>query len=106
MIDGLADIDYWTRNVARRRNSFWLPTRTDKFYPDFVAKPKDGRTLVVEYKGKHLAGEQITQDTREKQAIGDVWASKSAGQGVFVLATMEDGNPLEVRNAILRALKK
>jgi type III restriction enzyme len=29
-----------------------LPTPTGKFYSDFVAKLKDGRYLVVEYKGK------------------------------------------------------
>jgi len=31
-------------------HSFWLQTSTDKFYPDFVCKLKDGRVVVVEYK--------------------------------------------------------
>src|SRR3954452_16996266 len=43
-----------TRNIDRKRSSFWLQTPHDKFYPDFVAMLTDGRILVVEYKGKHL----------------------------------------------------
>ncbi len=54
-IDGLDEIDFWVRNPVRRPGrSFWLQTSTDKFYPDFVCKLKDGRTAVVEYKGGHL----------------------------------------------------
>ena len=52
-IDSLTDVEFWLRNVARHPKSFWLPTATDKFYPDFVARLKDGRLVVVEYKGAH-----------------------------------------------------
>ena len=31
VIDGLPGLKYWTRNVSRHRNSFSLPTSTDKF---------------------------------------------------------------------------
>ena len=41
----------------------WLPTSTDRFYPDFVAMLQDGRIFVVEYKG---ADRMDTGDTREK----------------------------------------
>ena len=50
VIDSLPQVTYWIRNVARHPESFWLPTATDKFYPDFVARLADGRLLVVEYK--------------------------------------------------------
>jgi len=33
------------------QHSFWLQTSTDRFYPDFVCKLRDGRILGVEYKG-------------------------------------------------------
>ena len=35
VIDSLPGLRYWTRNVMRHRNSFSLPTSTDKFYADF-----------------------------------------------------------------------
>lgn len=104
VLDGLNEVEYWMRNVSRHRNSFWLPTPTDKFYPDFVAKLKDGRTLVVEYKGKQHAGEQITKDTREKQLVGEQWAKNSGGRGIFVIATMTKKDPLEVRKTISDAI--
>ena len=82
-IDSLPSVKFWIRNVARHPNSFWLPTATDKFYPDFVARMKDGRLLVVEYKGAHIAD---GSDTAEKRAIGALWEQKSGGKGLFVLA--------------------
>jgi type III restriction enzyme len=50
--DRNSSVHCWVRNLSRRDNSFRLPTSTDYFYPDFVALLQDGRTLVVEYKGK------------------------------------------------------
>jgi type III restriction enzyme len=81
-IDRLPDVKYWLRNVARHPESFWLPTATDKFYPDFVAMLHDGRLLVVEYKGAHIAD---GADTAEKRAIGELWQRKSNGTGLFSL---------------------
>ena len=81
-LDGLPQVKFWVRNVARHQASFWLPTATDKFYPDFVAQLEDGRLLVVEYKGAHIAD---SSDTAEKRAIGELWQRTSNGKGVFVL---------------------
>jgi type III restriction enzyme len=37
-IDTHPAVKHWVRNVERdERFSFWLPTATDYFYPDFVA---------------------------------------------------------------------
>ena len=89
VIDSLAAVKYWIRNVARHPNSFWLPTATDKFYPDFVALLNDGRLLVVEYKGAHIAE---TSDTNEKRTIGALWERSSDGKGLFIIAEqMVDG---------------
>ena len=81
-IDSLTDVKYWLRNVARHPASFWLPTATDKFYPDFVAVLNDGRLLVVEYKGAHIAE---GSDTAEKRTIGALWERKSGGRGLFIV---------------------
>ncbi len=83
VIDSLATVKYWIRNVARHPNSFWLPTATDKFYPDFVALLTDGRLLVVEYKGAHIAE---GSDTNEKRTIGALWERESSGKGLFAVA--------------------
>jgi type III restriction enzyme len=91
-LDSLADVKYWIRNVARHSASFWLPTATDKFYPDFVAELNDGRFLVVEYKGAHLAD---TADTGEKRLIGKLWEDKSVGKGLFIIIEKEvDGKDM------------
>ncbi len=82
-LDSLPGVKFWIRNVARRPDSFWLPTATDKFYPDFVARMEDGRLLVVEYKGAHIAD---GPDTAEKRTIGALWERESGGKGLFVLA--------------------
>jgi type III restriction enzyme len=82
-IDSLSDVKYWVRNVARHPNSFWLPTATDRFYPDYVARLNDSRLLVVEYKGAHIAD---TPDTNEKRTIGRLWEQQSGGKGLFIVA--------------------
>ena len=83
VIDSLAAVKYWIRNVARHPNSFWLPTATDKFYPDFVALLNDDRLLVVEYKGAHIAE---GSDTSEKRTVGALWERESNGKGLFAVA--------------------
>ncbi|MCF6430428.1 DEAD/DEAH box helicase family protein [Leisingera sp. MMG026] len=98
-------LKFWTRNVSKHPNSFSLPTSTDKFYPDFVGVMEDGRFLVVEYKGKDRTPEE-SRDSREKELIGQQWAKASGGKAVFVMATMESGDPGEVRAQILNALAR
>lgn len=45
-IDEMDDVKWWVRNLERQPEaSFWLPTSTDRFYPDFVAELTDGRIL-------------------------------------------------------------
>lgn len=100
IIDSLPDVKFWIRNVARHPASFWLPTAAGRFYPDFVALLEDGRLLVVEYKGAHIAE---GADTAEKRTIGELWERKSGGKGVFVLARkLVDGR--DARSQILREL--
>ncbi len=100
LIDSLPGLKFWIRNVARHPNSFWLPTATDKFYPDFVAQLDDGRLLVVEYKGAHLAD---NADTGEKRTIGKLWEEKSGGRGLFLVVEKEvDGT--DMRDQLLEKI--
>ncbi len=83
LLDSLPEVEFWVRNLERDRYAFWLQTPTDKFYPDFVAMLKDGRFLVIEYKGAHL----MNDDTSEKEALGQLWEARSKGLCVFRLIT-------------------
>jgi type III restriction enzyme len=93
MLDSLGDkVEFWIRNVAQHVNSFRLPLASGFFYPDFVAKLKDGRLFVIEYKGEHLAGSG-NDDTNEKRLIGALWQRSSAGKGLFaVIEKSVDGS--------------
>lgn len=84
-LDRLDAVKCWVRNLERRPDaSFWLPTSTDRFYPDFVAELTDGRLLALEYKG----GDRYSNDdSKEKRDIGTVWAAASDGRCVFVMVT-------------------
>jgi type III restriction enzyme len=86
-LDGLPDIKFWVRNLARKSSSFRLQTSKDWFYPDFVCQLVDGRILAVEYKGKHLYD---GVDAEEKRAVGKIWESRSDGRCLFVMPTEGD----------------
>jgi len=91
---------HWVRNLERQPlSAFWLPTSTDKFYPDFVAQLDDGRILVVEYKGEHLKN---SPDTVEKTAIGRTWANASGN--LFLMAFKQDDQGRDVAAQVRRVL--
>ncbi|MGH8223378.1 MAG: DEAD/DEAH box helicase family protein [Woeseiaceae bacterium] len=102
-LDELEEVEWWVRNLERQPlDSFWLPTSSDRFYPDFVARLKDGRTLVVEYKG----GDRYSnEDAREKRDIGKVWAAASGGKCLFVMVTDAKTGGRAVPAQIREALK-
>lgn len=79
-IDLMDCVEYWVRNIPKKRRSFWLQTSIDRFYPDFICKLKDGRYLVVEYKGAHL-----WKDAEEERNIGALWELKSNGKCLFIM---------------------
>ena len=100
VLDRLPDVKYWIRNVARHPESFRLPTATDRFYPDFVALLNDGRSLIVEYKGAHIA-EGL--DTAEKRTIGALWEQRSNGQGLFIVVE-KNVNGKDVRRQLMEKI--
>jgi type III restriction enzyme len=81
-IDQMEEVDTWIRNVPRKEGSLFFPTPGDRFYPDFVVRLKDGRFLLVEYKGKHL-----WDSAADDRLVGDLWADSSKGSCVFVMVT-------------------
>lgn len=87
-IELTADVDVWVRNIPNKENAFSLPLPGGKhFYPDFVAHLKDGRVLVVEYKGDSLV---TADDAKMKKIVGDVWEKNSGGKGLFLMAVKKD----------------
>ena len=102
VIDSMPAVKYWIRNVARDPASFWLPTVAGKFYPDFVAQMEDGRLLVAEYKGAHIAE---GTETAEKRAIGALWQRKSDGKGIFVVVE-KSINGRDMRQQLLDSIRQ
>jgi type III restriction enzyme len=87
-IDAHPKVKQWVRNIERQEKfSFWLPTATDYFYPDFVAELVDGRVLVIEYKGEPY---KTNDDSRQKRQVGDQWANSSNGKCLFLFATADN----------------
>lgn len=83
-LDRHPKVKYWIRNLVNRDGAgFRLPLAKGWFYPDFVAELVDGRLLVLEYKGKMIA---TNDDSREKRAVGELWARKSNGRCLFLMA--------------------
>ena len=102
VIDSMPGLKYWIRNVARGPASFWLPTASGRFYPDFVAQMEDGRLLVAEYKGAHIAE---GPDTAEKRTIGELWQRKSNGRGIFVVIE-KSVNGRDMRQQLIDFIKQ
>lgn len=93
-------IETWVRNLEREpKLAFWIQTSSDKFYPDFIAKLINGKSLAVEYKGTHLAE---NPDTIEKERLGKLWQERSGGQCFFEMIK-GPGELGKVQNAIKKA---
>lgn len=79
----------WVRNLdSDPVAAFWLPTSFGRFYPDFVCELKDGRLLVVEYKGAQIAS---MPKEIEKGEVGKLWAERSNGRCLFAMVFKEFG---------------
>ena len=53
---------------------------------------KDGRFLVVEYKGGHLY-----YDAQEKRNIGELWEKRSNGKCLFLMPTNREFGGLKAK---------
>ena len=98
-IDMLDDVKFWVRNLVHP-SQFWMPTAHARTYPDFVALLNDGRLLVVEYKG----GDRFSNDdSQQKRAVGELWAARSNGKGIYLMAQKSDSGR-GVREQLLAAI--
>ena len=80
-LDRHEEVEFWVRNLVRKNgSSFFLQNATKRFYPDFVCKLKDGRILVVEYKG----GDRW-EGAKPDRELGKLWAELSEGKCLFVM---------------------
>jgi type III restriction enzyme len=87
-IDLHPNVEFWVRNLSRLENyAFWLQTSTDKFYPDFIAKLKNGIIVIVEYKSSTA---YTNADSEEKKQIGDLYAVTSGGACRFIMLNGKD----------------
>ncbi|QTA79835.1 Helicase/UvrB domain-containing protein [Desulfonema limicola] len=87
-LDTLPEVDFWVRNLERNpAQGFWFQTSSDKFYPDFVCRLKNGRNFVVEYKG---ADRYTNEDSTEKRILGELWEEKSNGTCMFIMPKGKD----------------
>jgi type III restriction enzyme len=101
-IDNHPEVRHWVRNLERDvEGSFWLPTSQWKFYPDFVCELNDGRLLVVEYKGAQLRNVPIEI---EKGEVGRLWAEKSGGKCLFLMAFLKDDGGRDVSGQLDRII--
>lgn len=87
-LDENDNVRHWVRNIPKP-DYYRIPLASGKnFYPDFVAELTSGELLVVEYKGKHLAG----ADNHKTQA-GKFLEDKAGGKCFFVVITEKPGSP-------------
>ena len=83
ILDSDPGVKHWIRNVPRKPKSFRLPLADGWFYPDFVVELKNGKPLVVEYKGAHLLA-----DAEDKKRVGKKWERIAANRAFFLMPTI------------------
>ena len=75
------EIEFWVRNLVRKEAcSFFLQKADGRFYPDFICQLKNGKVLVVEYKGADR-----WESAKDDRLIGGLWAELSCGKCHFVM---------------------
>jgi type III restriction enzyme len=92
-IDDHPNVKRWLRNLVHESaGGFSLPLSPGRFFPDFIVELNDGRIAIVEYKGGHLAEQKKEM---HKEEVGELWAARSGGKGVFVRIVDRDWAKLE-----------
>lgn len=86
-------LEFWVRNLVRREGSSFSLLKADgRFYPDFICRLPDGKTLIVEYKGANNWDDpKVKMDRR----IGQLWAEMSGGRCGFVMVKDKDWSAID-----------
>ena len=94
-LDSLDGVRHWIRNVPQKPGSYRIPLANGaNFYPDFVAElepgkdEKDGKILVVEYKGADRL-----KDAGEKCEAGKLMERKGEGRVFFIMPSQRPDAP-------------
>ena len=81
-LDMADEIKFWIRNPSRP-GAYSIPYSINRsFYPDFIAELRDGKILVVEYKGDHLKKYDAL-----KECMGEKMEELSGGRHFFAMIT-------------------
>lgn len=92
------NIEFWVRNLVRKEAcSFFLQKANGRFYPDFLCQLKNGKVLLVEYKGANG-----WTDAADDRLIGGLWAELSAGKCRFVMVQNKEWEVIdaEIKKAL------
>jgi type III restriction enzyme len=93
--EALPNIKFWVR-VREKKDPFYLQGwRPNKFYPDFVALCKDGKIVVLEWKGRDRL---TSEDTAYKVELAKKWQDLGKGKLCFFLVHL--GNVEKVLNEV------
>ncbi|MCL2344964.1 MAG: DEAD/DEAH box helicase family protein [Desulfobulbus sp.] len=98
-IEGNPDVEVWVRNLAHP-SQFRFPTATGFTYPDFIARLKDGRIFVIEYKGEDRYDHPKNQ---AKRAVGELWARKYPN-GIYLMPSDKDEAGRDIEQQIAHAI--
>ena len=99
-IERCSQVEVWVRNLSHP-TQFRLPTATGFTYPDFVARLKDGRIFIIEYKGEDRYESTKNQ---AKRAVGELWARKNPN-GLYLMARLEDDEKRDLDQQIADVIK-
>jgi len=89
-IDSSDHVEFWIRNLSKVEGAYSIPIGIgSNFYPDFVVLLKNGKRLIVEYKGKYFAS---NQDSRLKQQMGE-FIERHFGDCFFLMVTKSKDAP-------------
>ncbi len=93
------DVELWVRNLAHP-TQFRFPTATGFTYPDFIARLKDGRIFVIEYKGEDRYDHAKNV---AKRAVGELWARKYSN-GLYLMPRDRDEAGRDIDQQIAHAI--
>ncbi|TSC58553.1 MAG: type III restriction protein res subunit [Candidatus Peregrinibacteria bacterium Greene0416_19] len=65
------EVVWWFRNPAKGEGLFIQGYHPTRFFPDFIARTKNGAWWILEYKGEQLVG---SADSDYKEEIGKFWS--------------------------------
>jgi len=95
------DVALWVRNLAHP-TQFRFPTATGFTYPDFIARLKDGRIVVIEYKGEDRYDHP---NNVAKRAVGELWARKYPN-GLYLMPSDTDADGRDIDQQIAHAIAR